>query len=224
MRFVGDTAEFGISDADLRYGDASVVGNATVARVSPKGGKSELLVKGADLTIARLTTAAIHELAPSLKLTRTGTLDGHVVVSGTSNAMLLDADVRFDDAKAGRSHIIAKGGIGLTGGVRARDLSVKLLPLQVATLSGAGLKIPLGGVLSGDAVVSGTAREGWTVRGDVTHVERDARSHVSRQWTLSNSRQAHRCRCNTATAVARHGRALCAVGTVARQRQWQGAR
>ncbi|MEO8334320.1 MAG: translocation/assembly module TamB domain-containing protein [bacterium] len=178
MRFVGDTAEFAISDADLKYGEASLVGNATVARVSPKGEKAELLVKGADLTIARLTTAVIHDLAPSVKLTRTGTLDGHVVVSGTSSAMVLDADVRFDDAGAGRSHVIAKGGIGITGGVRARDLSVQLLPLQVATLSGAGLKIPLGGVLSGDAVVSGTAREGWTVRGDLTHVERDARSHV----------------------------------------------
>ena len=178
MRLIGDTAEYAISEADLKYGDASLVGNATVARVSPKGEKAELLIKGADLTIARLTTAAIHELAPSVKLTRTGTLDGHVVVSGTPSAMLLDADVRFDDASAGRSHVIAKGGIGLTGGVRARDLSVQLLPLQVATLSGAGLKIPLGGVLNGDAVVSGTAREGWTVRGDLTHVERGARSHV----------------------------------------------
>jgi hypothetical protein len=178
MRLVGDTAEFAISDADLKYGDASLVGNATVARVSPRSGKSELLVKGADLTIARLTTAAIHELAPSVKLTRTGTLDGHVVVSGTPGAMQLNADVRFDDASAGRSHVIANGGVGLSGGVRAQDLSVQLRPLQVATLSGAGLKIPLGGVLSGDAVVSGTAREGWTVRGDLTHVEHSGRSHV----------------------------------------------
>ncbi|MEO5814591.1 MAG: translocation/assembly module TamB domain-containing protein [Gemmatimonadaceae bacterium] len=178
MRFTGDTAEFAISDADLKYGDASLIGHATVARVSPKGEKSELLIKGADLTIARLTTAAIHELAPSVKLTRTGTLDGHVVVNGSPSAMMLYADLRFDDASAGRSHVIAKGGIGLTGGMAARDLSVQLLPLQVATLSGAGLKIPLGGVLSGDAVVTGTAREGWTVRGDLTHVERSAHSHV----------------------------------------------
>ncbi len=179
MRFVGDTAEFAISDADLKYGDASLVGNATVARVSPKGAKSELLIKGVDLTIARLTTAALHELAPSVKLSRTGTLDGHIIVSGAPSAMSLNADVRFDDAAAGRSHVVAKGGFGLSGGMRARDLTVQLLPLQVATLSGSGLKIPVGGVLSGDAVVIGTAREGWTVRGDLTHVERGTRSHVS---------------------------------------------
>ena len=178
MRLVGDTSEFGISDADFKYGDASIVGHATVAFVGKTGKAKETLVRATDLTIAHLTTAAIHELAPSLKLRRTGTLDGHVVVSGPSNAMQVNADVRFDDASAGRSHVVAKGGVGLTGGVRARDLIVQLQPLQVATLSGAGVKIPLGGTLSGDAVVSGTPREGWTVRGDLTHVERDARSRV----------------------------------------------
>ena len=178
MRFVGDTAEFGISDADLRYGDALIVGNATVARVSETGKAPVLLIPGADLTIAHLTTAAIHELAPSVKLRRTGTLDGHLAVTGPASAMRVNADVRFDDAGAGRSRVVANGGIGFTGGARARDLRVRLLPLQVATLSGSGLKVPLGGVLSGDAVVSGTPREGWTVRGDLTHVEHSARSHV----------------------------------------------
>jgi translocation and assembly module TamB len=178
MRFVGDTAEYAISDADLKYGEASVVGNADIARVSKAGKPAELLVRGADLTVAHLTTAAIHELAPSLALRRNGTLDGHLEVSGPTNAMQVNADLRFDDASAGRSHVTAKGGVGFTAGVRARDLTVRLLPLQVATLTGSGLEIPLGGVLSGDAVVSGTPREGWTVRGDLTHVERSARSHV----------------------------------------------
>ena len=178
MRLKGDTAEFAISDANLRYGDASLTGHASIVRVTT-GRHADLVVRGADLTVARLTTTAIHELAPSVKLTRTGTLDGHLVVSGAPSSMLVDADVRFDDAKAGRSHVLARGGIALSGGVRARDLEIRLLPLQVATLSGAGLKIPVGGVLSGDAVVSGTQREGWSVRGDITHVERDARSHVT---------------------------------------------
>ena len=177
MHLFGDTAEFAITDADIKYGDASLVGNASVARVGT-GKHADMIIKGADLTVAHLRTATIHELAPALKLTRTGTLDGHLVVSGAPSTMVVDADVRFDDAKAGRSHVIARGGIGLAGGVRARDLKVQLMPLQVATLGGSGLKIPLGGVLSGDATVNGTQREGWSVRGDVTHVERDARSRV----------------------------------------------
>ena len=52
--------------------------------------------------------------------------------------MELDADVRFDDAAAGRSHVVARGGVGIAGGMRARDLDVQLRPLQLATLSGTG--------------------------------------------------------------------------------------
>ena len=177
MRLKGDSAEFAIENVKLKYDDASLVGNASVVRVS-KGKHSELIVKGADFTVAHLRTALIRELAPSVRLTRSGTLDGHVMVSGKPSAMLVDADLRFDDAAAGRSHVIARGGIGLAGGVQARDLKVQLLPLQMATLSGAGLKIPLGGVLSGGATVSGAKAEGWSVNGDITHVEHDARSRV----------------------------------------------
>lgn len=177
MQLKADTAEFAIDDANLKYDDASLIGNASLARVTT-GRHSELVIRGSDLTIAHLRTAVIHELAPSVKLTRTGTLDGHVVVSGKPNAMLVDADIRFDDAAAGRSHVVARGGISLAGGVRARDLKVQLLPLQMATLSGSGLRIPLGGVLRGDATVSGTKAEGWNVVGDITHVEREVRSHL----------------------------------------------
>jgi len=177
MQFKGDTAAFAVDNVNLKYDDASLVGNASIARVTT-GKHSELVIRGADLTMTHLRTAVIHELAPSVKLTRTGTLDGHLVVSGKPSAMLVDADLRFDDAAAGRSHVIARGGLGLAGGVRARDLKVQLLPLQMATLSGAGLRIPVGGVLSGGATVSGTKAEGWNVTGDITHVERDGRSRV----------------------------------------------
>ncbi|MDQ2666551.1 MAG: hypothetical protein M3Z05_11135 [Gemmatimonadota bacterium] len=177
MHFVGDTAEFGIFDADLRYTDASLAGNASIARVTT-GKKSELVVRDVDLTVSHLRTALIHELAPSLKLTRSGTLDGRVIVNGAPSAMHVDADVRFADVAAGLSHVIARGEVGMKGGMQARDLKVQLLPLQVATLSGAGLKIPLGGTLSGSATVSGAQHDGWSVAGDVTHVERNARSRA----------------------------------------------
>ena len=35
--------------------------------------------------------------------------------------------------------MIARGGVGFSGGVRANDLNVQLLPVQVATLKGAGV-------------------------------------------------------------------------------------
>ena len=179
MRLRGDTSAFAIADADVRYRDASITGRASLARVAPKGGKAELLVDGVDLTVARLTTAIVHELAPSLPIRRTGTLDGHVALSGPRDAQQLSADVRFEDAAAGRSRILAHGGVGFAGGVRARDLAVELRPLRLATLSGAGVRLPIGGVLTGDALVNGAAADGWRVRGDLTHVEGGARSRVS---------------------------------------------
>jgi hypothetical protein len=177
MHFVGDTAEFALLDADLKYIDASLAGNATVARITT-GKKSEVVVRGADLTITHLRTATIHDLAPSVKLARNGTIDGHVVVSGAPSAMNVNADVRFADVAAGLSHVIARGTVGMKGGMQAHDLKVQLLPLQVATLTGSGLKIPVGGTLTGNATVNGAQRDGWTVAGDITHVERDARSRV----------------------------------------------
>ncbi|MDB4884403.1 MAG: hypothetical protein JWL95_3169, partial [Gemmatimonadetes bacterium] len=179
MRVHGDTSAFALADADLRYRDASIVGHGSVRRIASKGTKSELLIDGADLTVAKLSTAIVHELAPSLPIRRTGTLDGHLVVSGAPSALALNADVRFDDAAAGRSHLLARGGVGLAGGISARELSVQLRPLQLATLSGAGLRLPIGGVLSGDATVNGATSDGWRVRGDLTHVERGARSRVT---------------------------------------------
>lgn len=179
MRIRGDTAEYGISGADLKYGAASISGEADIRRVKADGKRTELLVRGADVTVANLTTAAIRELVPKVKIRRDGTIDGRVVVSGEQSALKVDADVRFADARAGTSHLIARGGIGFADQLRLTDLAVQLRPLHVASLDGTGVKLPLGGVVSGDAVVSGTAREGWTVRGDLTHVERGARSRVA---------------------------------------------
>lgn len=176
VRSHGDTAEYTLADADIRYGAASVVGNASLVRVAPKNVKSTILVRGADLNVARLSTATIHELLPSLKLPRRGVIDGHLALSGAPSALQVNADVRFDDARAGLSHLLARGGVGIDGGIRARDLNVQLLPLRVATL---GDKLPVGGTVTGSALVNGTQRDGWSVRGDLTHLEGADRSHVT---------------------------------------------
>ncbi|MCY7379869.1 MAG: hypothetical protein LH467_11120, partial [Gemmatimonadaceae bacterium] len=175
VRAHGDSTQYTLDDADIRYREASIVGNASLVRVAPSGRKSSMVVRGADLTVARLSTAMVKELMPSLSLPRSGVIDGHLVLSGVPNALTVDADVRFDDTRAGLSHVRARGGVGLEGGVRARNLDVRLLPLRVATL---GSSAPLGGALSGSALVNGTARDGWSVRGDLTHLDRGERSRV----------------------------------------------
>jgi hypothetical protein len=178
MRVHGDTAEYAFADADVRYRDASLAGSAAVTRIHPTGGASTMLVRNADLTVSRLSTATLHELVPSLALRRTGTIDGHIALSGASSALQLNADLQFDDARAGRSHVLARGGLGVTGGLRARDLNVQFRPFRLATLSGTGVRVPLGGTMTGSALVNGTKREGWSVRGDLTHMEGGDRSRA----------------------------------------------
>ncbi|MDB4898983.1 MAG: hypothetical protein JWN53_791, partial [Gemmatimonadetes bacterium] len=185
MRVHADTSEYAITNADVRYGDATVVGNASIARMTPKGGHSALLVRGLDLTVAHLATSVIHDLAPSVVLTRSGTLDGRVALRGAPSSLQLDADVRFADASAGESHVLAHGGLGVEGGLSARDLAVQLRPLHVATLGGARIHLPIGGTLSGDATLNGSAASGWRVRGDVTHVEGGDRSRVAGNGSYS---------------------------------------
>ncbi len=178
MRVHGDSAEYAVRDANVRYRGATIAGDVAATRVR-LGKRSELAISSADVDVTRLTTDIIREFAPSVKLRRRGTLDGHVAVSGTTRALQLDADVRFDDAVAGRSHLKARGGLGFDHGVQTRDLAVQMLPLQIATLGGgSGARLPVRGVLNGSATVSGGARDGWSVRGDVTHLDRGERSRV----------------------------------------------
>jgi hypothetical protein len=178
MRILGDTTWLSVADAHVRYRDATLSGRAALTRIHPKHEQSRLLVDGADLTFSSLTTSIVRDLAPSVRFRRTGTFGGHVVVSGPPSDLRLDADVAFDDAAAGRSHVVARGGIAMDPEPRAREVAVVLRPLQLATLAGTDVRVPLGGVLSGTATVSGGASAGWRVRGDLVHVERGARSHV----------------------------------------------
>ena len=178
MHLHGDTADFDVSDASVHFRDASLVGHAGVTRVSPKGGTPALIVRGADLTVARLSTQIIHELAPTVVLKGAGVFDGHLAVTGPPRALLVDADVRFNDAAVGVTHLLARGGIGIEHGIDARNVELTLRPLHVATLAAAGISLPLGGIVTGHATVSGSMRSGWNVRGDLVHVEHDGRSRV----------------------------------------------
>ncbi|HEY2066782.1 MAG TPA: hypothetical protein VGG84_12535 [Gemmatimonadaceae bacterium] len=179
MRVHGDTAEYAVAGADLRYREATVAGSVSLARVHPAIGVSTVLVRSADVVVARLTTATLRELAPSLKLYRRGTIDGRAVVSGTPDALHLDADLQFDDARSGRSRLVARGGLGIGNGLRARDLNVDLRPLRLATLAGTPAHVPLGGVVSGSATINGASLQGWHVRGDLTHVDGASHSRVA---------------------------------------------
>jgi hypothetical protein len=183
VRLHGDSSDLALANVDLRVRDATIAGRAAITQVKPTTGPSQLVVRGVDLTVAHLATSLVHELAPSVRLPRSGTLDGQLAVRGSPDALQVDADVRFADTRAGESHVTARGGIGMRdaahGGLQATDLRVQLQPLRVATLEGTGVRVPLGGTLAGGATLTGSVGTGWAVRGDLTHVEGGDRSRIS---------------------------------------------
>jgi autotransporter translocation and assembly factor TamB len=179
LRAHGDTAEYTVSNTEVHLRDAVVAGEARVLRVHPPLGDATVMVRGADLTVSQLGTDIIRQLAPSAKVPRGGTVDGHVTLDGPLEALALNADLRYSDARTGTSHVTATGGVGLAHGVRARDLRVRLQPLHLALLDAFGVRAPVSGTLSGTAVVSGSTRTGWDIQGDLTHVDRGSTSRLS---------------------------------------------
>ncbi|MEP6620779.1 MAG: translocation/assembly module TamB domain-containing protein [bacterium] len=178
MHFHGDTADFDVTGANVHYRTATLVGHGGLSRISPPKEKSAMVIRGTDLTIAGLTTSIIHELAPNVVISRSGVIDGHIALSGAPHALELDADVRFADATAGVSHILARGGMGMENGVSAHDLAITLRPLRAITLAAAGVHLPLAGEFTGIATINGTLREGGSVRGDLTLTDHGNRSHI----------------------------------------------
>ena len=76
--------------------------------------------------------------------------------------MVLNTDVTFDDQRAGRSRLIAIGEIGFMDRnvIRARDLRVQMLPVQVEMARTWMPKLPVGGVLVGTATDQWIERNG----------------------------------------------------------------
>ena len=179
LRTHGDTAEYAVANTELRYRDATVTGHARVMRVHPPLGEATLAVRGADVTVSRLGTDIVRQLVPSARVPRDGTIDGHLALNGPLDALTLNADVRYADPRTGTSHATASGDLGLAHGVHARDLRVRLTPLHLALLDAFGVRAPVSGMVSGTAVVNGSARTGWDIQGDLTHVERGATSRLS---------------------------------------------
>lgn len=178
MRVHGDTAEYEVDDADLTYRGASLIGHLSLRRIAPKEGRARLALRDADVRIAALSTAALHDLLPRARVRAEGVLAGHLVARGEPRDLALQADVTFQDAAAGLSHVIARGGIGFGEEIRASHLRLDLRPLRLATVRRAGVAVPVGGTLTGHTTITGASRGAWMATGDITHVEDGARSRV----------------------------------------------
>src|SRR5690606_23589749 len=97
---------------------------------------------------------------------------------GEPSDMLLDADVRFDDFSGGPSRLLADGHAGIEEGIRFRDLTVQLRPLQADLVQIVAPDLPLRGTIEGSARLTGSPGDRIQLVSDL--LLRDPRTGVSR--------------------------------------------
>lgn len=141
--------------------------------------------RNADLRFSNLETRLLTQLFPAMTFPRPLTLTGNAKFNGGEHALRVNGDVVVDDRQSGRSHLIADGTLGLSGGVfTARDLRTRMLPLQTGLMKAIAPKLFLNGALSGNATLNGSSAAIMTAVGDVTHVDRGATSRATGRFAF----------------------------------------
>ena len=136
--------------------------------------------RDANLRFANLDTRLLTRLFPAMTFPRPLTLTGRAAFDGGEHALRINGDVVVDDRLSGRSHLVGNGVMGLSKGVfTARDLHVRMLPLQMGLARAIAPSVKLGGSVSGTATLNGSSAAIMTAQGDVTHVEGGAVSHAT---------------------------------------------
>jgi translocation and assembly module TamB len=139
-----------------------------------------LAYRDANLTFANLDTRLLTRLFPTMKFPRPLTLTGKATFDGGEHSLNVNGDVVVDDRLSGRSHLVAVGVMGLSKGVfTARDLHVRMLPLQMNLAKSLAPTLKLAGTMTGTATLNGSSAAIMTAQGDVTEVENGAVSHAT---------------------------------------------
>jgi translocation and assembly module TamB len=135
--------------------------------------------RDANLRFANLDTRLLTRLFPAMTFPRPLTLTGRAAFDGGQRSLRINGDIVVDDRLSGRSHLVGNGVMGLSNGIfTARDLHVRMLPLQMGLARAIAPSAKLGGSISGTATLNGSSAAIMTAQGDVTHVEGGAVSHA----------------------------------------------
>ena len=173
LDWIGKTNDYVARNAKLKVAGASIEGNLGITMTDT------MVFHDTDLRITRLDTRTIAQLFPTLKSPVQGYLTGSAKVAGGLSGLQLDADMAFDDPKSGRTHVAAVGGVGSTPGVlTTNDLHVTLSPFRVALARTFMPTLPVGGTVTGNAVLNGSTATRLIVRADMTHTDVTGQSRV----------------------------------------------
>lgn len=173
----GATQDYVVRDADVRSGSAHVLGDVGVTVADTT------FFHDANLRFTGVTTKQIAEVDPTLRSPRQGVLSGRAKFSGTLKRLAIaDADVAFLAYGRGTNRVQARGVVGFSGPkyvVSARDLRLRILPLQIDIVKLLFPTLPVGGTLTGSLTLNGNgATQLVATNLDVVHQDGPNRSHV----------------------------------------------
>ncbi len=170
MDWEGDSAMYLAENADIRLGDAHLVGKIGITDTDT------LAFHAADIRFTSVSTALLDQVLGVSWPPRPGVLSGNARFDGGFNAMTVDGDVTFVGAGTGRNRVVAKGELGVGEYFRARNLRLRLMPVTAEFARIIIPDIPFDGTFTGNAVLNGSTASTLVATGDVTHVEAGNRS------------------------------------------------
>ena len=178
LRWDENRDDYVVRNMDIRIGVQRIRGNAGVTLADT------FTIHSTDVRIANLDTRLIEQVVPRFESPRRGTLTGRARLHGGKHALRVDGEIAFTDPRSGTSRLAAIGEVGFLGdggddGIRARDLRLRLLPVQVDLARIMEPDLPVGGTVSGTATLNGDTRTRLTAVADLTHVDRGERSRVT---------------------------------------------
>lgn len=173
LTWLGPVSDYQATNASLAVAGATLAGKLGIRMADT------MSFHDTDLRFAHLDTRTIAQLFPTLRSPEQGYLTGRMAATGGFGAMAVNGDVTFDDPRTGRSRVAAAGIVGATRGVVvARDLHLRLLPVQVALARRFRPTLPIGGTVSGSATVNGSTGSRLAASADLVHQDVTGRSHV----------------------------------------------
>ncbi len=172
LDWTGTSQRYVVRDLDLRISGGHVQGDLGLSL------GDTLFLHDTSLEFDQLSTGLIEQLVAGLDLPRQGLLSGQIVAEGPLAAMQINGDVTFDDERSGRSRLLAVGEVGTSDGVfRARDLRVRVSPMQMDLARIAVPAWPLGGVVNGSTTLNGRTDQTLRASGlTLTHTDGAERS------------------------------------------------
>jgi translocation and assembly module TamB len=188
VQWRGATQDYVMRNADLRTEGAHILGDVGITMTDT------IFFHDANVRFTGVTTKLIKEVAPRVKPPREGVLAGRAKFAGTPKRMDLDADVTFAAYNRGTSRVIANGVAGVVGTpviVSARDVRVRLAPLQIDIVKLLFPTLPVGGTLSGVATLNGSGASQLVATNlDIVHQDGPNISHaVGRASVHTTGRQ-----------------------------------